>query len=152
MTEQTTEVKHCIKCESVMNLKTNNTTGAKFYSCSNWPACKFTQSAKAETPTQKPSTDEADSPEGRAAKQVILNAVEKCNATLETVCARLDIIGPRVESIAMASEIPGFGKLADELTDEERAKRADYFSNRVKGLSMVKRLPYDQNEQLAGGE
>ena len=151
MTE-TAPVKHCVKCESVMNLKTNNTTGAQFYSCSNWPGCKFTQSVKAETPTQKSPTDEADSSEGRAAKQVILSAVEKCNATLETVCARLDIIGPRVEFIAMATEIPEFGKLADELTDEERARRADYFANRVKGLSMVKRLPYDQSEQLAGNE
>ena len=142
-------IKYCIKCESVMNLKTNNTTGAQFYSCSNWPGCKFTQSVKAAKQPQQSTTDETESPEARAAKQVTIKAVDKCIAALEDVCARLDIIGPRLETMAMVSAIPGFGKLADELTDEERAQRADYFAKRVEGLRMVRNLPYNQNSQVS---
>ena len=139
--------KYCIKCESVMLLKTNNTTGAKFYSCSNWPGCKFTQTAKAATTEQTTSTDETESSSARAAIQIHNHALVNCLAQLEEMALRLKAIGPAMESLAMSQAIPGFGKMADELTDAEREQRAEYFAKRIAQVQ-IKPLPYDKGEWL----
>jgi hypothetical protein len=84
-----------------------------------------------------------------SASQHALDSMMHGLSELEAMAKRFDTIGPAMEAIAMAAAIPGFGKVADELTDEDREARATYFAQRTAGLGIGQPLPYDKTKAQA---
>jgi hypothetical protein len=76
-------------------------------------------------------------------------AAKRGIAELNRYAQKFGGVSVDLEYKAMEHAIPGFGKTANELSDAERAQRAEYFIKRCNTLQIGMPLPYDKRQRQA---
>lgn len=133
----------CESC-SAYNLRVKvRRSDSDFYGCIKFPGCKQTETVKHRVDVDPVDVDrELEEEQLRLAKSKIKGREE-----LEAMAIRYGVPGPAAILEDMRKEIPGFGKKYEDLTDEERGIRAQYFLKATGGRTIGQQLPYDKDEQ-----
>jgi predicted RNA-binding Zn-ribbon protein involved in translation (DUF1610 family) len=164
LTKETYMSKACPKCGTPLAIRSSR-EGATFYSCpardGNTFTCNYTETINVKTADNEmksrpdgvhdsfaPTTVDITDQVARLA-DLVQHSHQLGLQQLEEMATRFITIGPAMEALAMAAAIPGFGKVADELTDEDREARATYFAQRTAGLGIGQPLPYDKTKAQA---
>jgi len=129
--------------------KMNKTQGERFYGCSNFPSCRQTERVfEGVGTTDKSQTDQLrDSEEERMRlAQCRIQGREQ----LEGLALHYGVPGVAQQSDIMRSLVSGYGKRYDELTDEDRRIRGEYFLEVCGGMLIGRQLPYDKDDREPG--
>lgn len=141
--------RYCKNCDAFTLTLRPGKGGKWFYGCQNYPSCTYTEKSGRDEPEDPPVDEKSETEKLIDAEELakaMRASVKRGTEELEANALRLGVRGPAEELAAMREAIPNFGKPIDELTDEDRKARTDWFSSRVQ-TGGFRALPYDKERK-----